>query len=158
MDRQPTELHWSLQRSRGMLDSGAPATDFSDELSRLSKKICDHFADEEEAVRKFAMPHEVAEAHTRNMTGHCMSWYRYTKRKWSASVPTWPNSARWLRRGLFTTWKSLTARWQPSSAFKHAPPYISMAFYHTKIYVWSNSSSRNQPRWPNRPNSSNNAN
>lgn len=63
IDQQHAELHLALQRLRRMLDSASPAEDVSDELSRLSKKVCDHFADEEAAMCKFGVPHEMAEAH-----------------------------------------------------------------------------------------------
>lgn len=63
IDQQHADLHRSLQRLRKMLDSASPAEDVSDEFSRLSKKLCDHFADEEAAMRKLGVPSEMAEAH-----------------------------------------------------------------------------------------------
>ena len=66
VDRQHADLHVSLQRLRRLLDKGAPAADVSDELSRLSKKICEHFADEERSMRMFAVPVDEALAHVKD--------------------------------------------------------------------------------------------
>lgn len=63
IDQQHADLHRSLQCLRSLLAAGAPSEDVSDELSHLSKKICDHFADEEAAMRKYSVPQEVAKAH-----------------------------------------------------------------------------------------------
>ena len=65
IDRQHADLHRSLERLHRLLDASAPAGDVNYEMSVLSKKLCDHFADEEAAMRAFAVPPEIAEAHAR---------------------------------------------------------------------------------------------
>ena len=65
IDRQHDDLHRSLESLRRLLDIGAPAGDVNYEMSVLSKKLCDHFADEEAAMRAFAVPPVIAEAHAR---------------------------------------------------------------------------------------------
>lgn len=63
IDQQHADLHRSLQRLRAMLDAGASVSDVSDEFSSLSNKVCEHFADEEAEMRKYAVPPDIAEAH-----------------------------------------------------------------------------------------------
>lgn len=63
IDQQHAELHQSLHRLRMMLDAASPAEDISEELSHLSRTICNHFADEEFVMRECAVPHETLQAH-----------------------------------------------------------------------------------------------
>lgn len=72
IDHQHAELHRSLQRLRAMLDAGASASDVGEEFSSLSNKVCEHFADEEAEMRKYAVPHDIAEAH-RKAHDHILS-------------------------------------------------------------------------------------
>lgn len=63
IDQQHAKLHQSFQRLHMMFDAGSPAEDVSEELSHLSKTICDHFAAEEVVMRACAVPHDILEAH-----------------------------------------------------------------------------------------------
>lgn len=63
IDQQHAELHQSFQRLHMMIDAASPAEDVSEELSHLSKMICDHFAEEEVVMRECAVPSDILEAH-----------------------------------------------------------------------------------------------